>query len=216
MHAEHTGQNAQPESQPVATGPPPPPQAAAGPPEERTAWPIVLGIIALIFGGFGLISNLFGAVSPFLFEGIMTSLAGNLPGEAQESMQASMEVARAWRTWSVGFALVSVLVSAMLLVGGILLMMRRASAAQLLKLWSVARIFTAVVGAYVAFRIQQATFAAMRGSIAEEMDQVPETFIAAFAMFSNVFSLLFGCALPVFMLIWFARQAIKDEVACWI
>jgi len=216
MQDEQVNRDGQPENQLAQPGTSPTSHVTSGPPPHRSSWPIVLGIVAIVFGAAGFLGNLWATAAPFVMDQIMSSMTGQMGGEAEETFRATMEITRAWRSWSVVFGLAGVVVSGLLLVGGIQLLMRRAAALQLLRAWALVRMVMVVVGAYVAFRIQQQTFGALRSTMGAEMDQVPAGLLGATAMFGTVFSLLFGWALPVFFLIWFARQAIKDEVAGWM
>jgi len=194
----------------------PVPDAAPGAAQGKSTWPIVLGIIALVFGLAGFLSNMWGIATPFFLEGLMSSMAGELGGEAEETVRATWEITRAWSNWLIGFGLLAVVVSGLLLVGGIMLLRRRAAAVPLLKLWAGVRMVTAIVGAYVGLQIQRQTFAALEQTMGAEMDQVPAGLLGATATFGTIFSVLFGWALPVIVLIWFSRQAIKDEVNDWM
>jgi len=216
MQDEQVNRDGQPENQLAQPGTSPTPHGTSGPPPHRSSWPIVLGIVAIVFGAAGFLGNLWATAAPFVMDQIMSSMTGEIGGEAEETFHATMEITRAWMSWAVGFGLVSVLVSGLLLVGGILLLMRRAASLQLLRTWAMVRMVMVVVGAVVGLRIQQQTFEMMRSTMGAELDQIPAGFLGAAAMFGTVISLLFGWALPVFFLIWFARQAIKDEVEGWM
>jgi len=216
MQDEHLDRDGQAEAQQARPDTPPAPQGAPAPPSGRSVWPVILGVLALVFGLAGLLSNLLGAVVPIFLEGFVSSLTGELSGEAEETVRATMEVTRIWRSWTIGLGLIGALVSGLLFVGGILLLMQRAVSLQLLKVWALARMVMVVVAAFVGFRVQQQTFEALRSTMGAEMDQIPAGFLGVTAMFGTVFSLLFGWALPVFFLIWFARQVVKDEIDGWM
>jgi len=211
MQDEQVGRDGQAD---LYTTPPPAPEAP-GTSQGTSTWPIVLGIVAGVFGFMGFFSNMMGAISPLFMQGLMPSIAGEMSGEAEETVRATMEITRAWSTWSIGFGLVGVIVSGMLLVGGIMLLLRRATAVPLLKAWALARIVTAIVGAYIGLVIQRQVFDVLRSSMGAEMDQVPAGLLGAATTFGMIFGVAFGCALPVIVLVWFARQKIKDEVRGW-
>jgi hypothetical protein len=215
MQDEQLDREGHPEAHPAQPGAPAP-RTAPGKPSGGSTWPAVLGVIALVFGAAGMLNNLIGALSPFLLEAFTSALAGEIGGEAEETVHMTMEITRAWRGWTVGLGLVGVVVSGLLLIGGIQLLMRRAASVQLLKTWAMVRMLMVVVAAGIGWRVQQQTFEALRGAMGAEMDQVPAGLLGATAMFGTVFSLLFGWALPLFFLFWFARQAIKDEVEGWM
>jgi hypothetical protein len=171
-------------------------------------------MIAAVFGLFGLLSNMWNAVAPFFFEGIMSAMTGDLGGEVEEAVQVTVEITRAWRNWTVAIGLVGVLVSGMLFVGGVLLLMRRAASAQLLKYWAMVRMAMVLVAAYIGYLVQQQTFEAM--NMQAQMADLPQGFLGAATMIGIGFTVAFGWALPVIMLVWFARPSIKDEVEGWM
>jgi len=216
MQDEQVDRDGQPEIQATPLSTPPPAPGVPGTSRGMSTWPVVLGIIAGVFGLLGFFSNMLGAISPLIMRGLMPSIAGEMSGEAEETVRATMEITRTWSSWSIGFGLIGVIVSGMLLVGGIMLLMRRAAAVPLLKAWAVARIVTAIVGAYVGLVIQRQVFEALRSTMGAEMNHVPAGLIGAATAFGTIYGVVFGCALPVIVLIWFARQKVKDEVDAWM
>jgi hypothetical protein len=176
----------------------------------------VLGLVAALFGLAGFLNNLLSVASPFFMEWFMRRLPGELSAEAEEGVRAATEIMGAFRGWTIGFGLVSAVVSALLLVGGIMLLFRRAAAARLLRSWAIVRMVMVALGAIVSWRIQQYTFAALNETLGAEMDQVPTGLIAVTTGVGMTFGIIFGWALPVIVLIWFARQKIKDEVDGWV
>jgi hypothetical protein len=211
MQEEQIDRDDQPELQP----PSPAPGAASDPPPAQSTWPVVLGLVAALFGLAGFLNNLLSVASPFFMEWFLAGMPGELSGEAQEGIRAAREIMGAFRGWTVGFGLVSAVVSAVLLIGGIMLLLRRADAARLLRAWAIVRMIMVTFGAIVSWRIQQYTFATLHETLGAEMDQVPAGLIAVTTGFGMTVGIIFGWALPVIVLIWFARQKIKDEVEGW-
>ncbi len=216
MQDEHVDRNDQPGHQASSPSTPPSATAPARAPEGNSTWPVVLGIVALVFGVAGFLGNLWGTVATSVAEGLVSSLTGELSGQEEDVVRVVFEITRSWRLWTVGVALIGALVSGLLLVGGILLLLRRAAAASLLKLWAVVRMVMVIVGGYVGLQVQREIMAAMHDLLGAEMDQIPQGLVAATTAFGMMFGIMFGWALPVFVLIWFARQKIKDEVDGWM
>jgi hypothetical protein len=216
MQDEHVDRNERIEHQPLPPSTQPSAHGPAGAPQRNSTWPVVLGIVALVFGVAGFLGNLWGTVATSVAEGLVSSMTGQLSGQEEEVVGVVFEITRSWRVWTIGVALIGALVSAMLLVGGILLLLRRAAAAPLLKLWAVARMVMVIVGGYVGLQVQRETMAAMHELMGAEMGQIPPGLVAATTAFGMMFGIVFGWALPVFVLVWFARQKIKDEVDGWM
>ncbi len=71
-----------------------------------------------------------------------------------------------------------------------------------------------VVNAIVGVLIQQEFLQEMQAQD-PNLAVIGTTAMQGFAAVGVVFALLWGLALPVFMLIWFARRTIKEQVAQW-
>ena len=179
---------------------------------ENSSWPTVVGIVGIVFGALGVLGGLIGAVSSLLTDSIMRSVA---PGIAagQPDVQAMLDVATRWKGLTLALAVVGLAVAAILLVGGIQLVRRRQNSIKNLRIWAAAKMLLVVANAILGVLIQQATFKVMQQTLRAS---VPAGFGSMIAVFSVVFGLVWGWALPVFLLIWFARQKIKDEVTSWL
>ncbi|MCB1236243.1 MAG: hypothetical protein KDM91_14325 [Verrucomicrobiae bacterium] len=192
----------------------PPPGTVPGQPSN---WPKVLGIIAIVFGAFGALSGLIRLAQSF-FAGAMAKLAsaGQVNENAAEELTAFFEN---WKIFGIVQGLVMAIVALMLLVGGIKLLKRQAGSIGLLKGWALLKLVTGIGGTIfqtqmtreqMAITLKQAGEAA--GSAGNQMT---ETFVGIGMMIGVVFGVIWLAILPVFLLIWFARAAVKAEVARW-
>ncbi len=166
---------------------------------QETRWPLVLGVIALILGGIGLIQML----------GQLVLLA--LPPSSPHAM-LSLPGQRVW-TWIsmiVGIPLESVLIAF-----GIGCIRRRRWTVAMGMLWSVLQIPLAIVGSIVGNYM----FKEHLQSIAADPNMMPPGMVGPPAEFFGRLTLVMGtclsCVLPVFILIWLRRPSIKAEVAQW-
>ena len=125
-----------------------------------------------------------------------------------ESVRARFEVMNAWLVWNTLMALLCIGAAGLLLAGGILLIKRRARAINALKIWAALRIPLVVASGALVLVTQNAL-----REVREVLDAPSVPFAAVMA--ANVFWLVFGCALPVFVLIWFARERVKTEIRRW-
>jgi hypothetical protein len=166
-----------------------------------TRWPKALGIISIILGVLGILAGFIGASAGL----IVKTLQAMVEDKGAVDWNA---VSRAV-TWLARISLVSAILAVVLLVVGVGLVRRRAWAIPLGKTWAVLQIIVAILGTGMSHMIQR--------SIAEAIQQAGTTgrMPIGTSPAATAWSLLWGCALPVFMLIWFARREIREEVAAW-
>ncbi len=188
---------------------PTPPTAAVPPPtsERPSAWSTPLGVIAIVFGAGGMLMYAWSAIFPL----VLPALLKVLP----QQQQASLAVTQQWQTWTVSSSMVAVCLAALLLAGGIGLLKRRPSARTLCMTWSVLKIVFVVAQVLVGRMIQKDMLEAMRGQPPVAGAPGAGTIMETAAAAGMCFSLLWGWALPVFLLIWFSRSRIKGDVTGW-
>ena len=189
----------EPDPQPLA--PPTHPGAIAAP-VRPSNWPTVIGIIAIVLGAGGILVGLWGAAAPLLMRWFSWAM---IQGQA-ESLQA-------WLPWTVSSSLAAAAVAILLLVGGLKLVKRNPAAPRLLRLWAILKLLVAVFMTIVGILVQNDQFEAIQGSTGA-MPLGPG-FFDLMAGIGVVLSVVWYGALPVFMLIWFARKKSKAEVAGW-
>ena len=185
---------------------PPTEVAAYAVPERPSSWPIVVGIIAIVLAVLDLLGSCGGIVTPFFADAIKEMAPAGQP-TGMEFMQQNM-------AWTVGQALLSMGAAVLLLVAAIGLMKRRAWAVQPCLVWAILKIVLVLIGVVTGYAIAQETFE----SVAQQTPGMPgmsSGLFKSFAVIGMCFGLVFGLALPVFMLIWFSRAKIKAEVAGW-
>ena len=205
---DNTPDPGSPQPRPIAPPTQPVPLAPVVP---RSKWPAVVGIIAIVIGAGGSLFNACGAVGSFFTATMFQRIKP--PGMPPEVLQV--------RPVLVAVMLVMSLLCGALLVPGIALLQRRRWSAAWLRIWSVAAIVLAVVASVIEARIQQENMTLMM--TATSMPAGTGTGAVVFQ--TNVFqaSVIGGvvlnavlrCAFPVFLLIWFTRRKIRDEVAAW-
>ncbi len=190
--------------------PPAPPTEVgyAETPPKQSSWPTIIGVIAIVLGAGGALIGCFGALSPFFLDAMMSAMP------PQAGQQAIQDVAKDWMAWTIPIALVSVVLALLLLIGGIGLLKRRPWASKTCVAWAIIRILLVAVNSGVGYVIQQKTWDIMSQQD-PNLSALPAGFTGGILAATVVFNLLWGWALPVFMLIWFSRRKIKDEVVGW-
>ena len=178
----------------------PPTQPNTTPRPPRTSgWPNVVGTIAIVFGALGTLGGVWAIVAPVFVER-MTSL---VPGQ-----EASMALMKNWPGWLLVNALAVIVTAAILLAGGIGLVKRARWGVIATRIWVFVKIALVATSAGLGYAMQQDTLRAMPQQ-GFPMSGESLTFVGL------AFSVLWGWTLPVFMLIWFGRERIRNEVAGW-
>ncbi len=192
----------------------PPPLPPSAPPVGK--WPVVVGTLAIVFGTGGLLQSLTSPLGTFVLRTQMEGFAEQ--GADQGKIDAYLaEYARFVSTSSIALGAVALL----LLVGGILLLRRRRLSVPLLQAWAVLKI---VVGGYFLFRATAMTRQQMallfESTLPAGGPGGPET-----AMLGQITSWTVGLSLgmgflwlaafPVFLIVWFNRRRIQQQIAAW-
>ncbi len=172
---------------------------------QRSRWPTAIGVTGIVLASLGLVGACCGLISPFLTDFFMGMAAdsGNMPQDQIDAMSASQPPA----AWIIPASLVGLALSTLLLVGSIGLARRRGGGIALCKAWAWINIpwtvISLVATAYFQLRVP---------AVAQPMGEGFKYFGLAIGA---CFGLTFGIGLPLFLLLWFSRAKIKDEVAGW-
>ena len=167
----------------------------------QSKWPTVIGIIAIIWAAIGLLGGVCGLGGIFMARTMPT----NFPGAPGMSMGMNPLMLTG--------AALGIILRAVLLTLGIGLLKRRFWAPKWIRTWAVVEMLSSVLIVIVTHFAQQQQFAAMARQ--PGMQQMPPEFFQGIAIFSIGCGLLLAWALPAFVLIWFSRDKIKEEVATW-
>jgi hypothetical protein len=193
---------------PVAGYPSTPP-TAAGPlpaPPKASGWAGVIGTIAIVLGVLGMLGGLWGLASPALTR----AWVANLPPEQLAAMDLSLR----WSAWTETYGLLATTLAVLLLAGGVGLARRRPWSIKTLTTWALLKILLSVVSTILGWTIQQEMWEAMQTGNPALASGV-RGWATGFALFVLLVGLVWACALPVFVLIWFARATIRAQVAEW-
>jgi hypothetical protein len=132
-----TPMSAPPTGPPVRMAPPTEPGAVA---ETVPTWPPAIGVLAIVFGGLGLVSS---AATPAMFL-IMSAVGGTSSSPAMTPI--------GWAVWAVSLPL-----AVWHIVAGILTVRRRRSGPSQLVWWAVANSLAAIIGSVLAIMNVTAT-----------------------------------------------------------
>lgn len=192
-----------------------PPPLAPGSPTTPTGakWTKIIGIIAIIFGAGGVLQGLFAPFSLMMVKPQMQSFVemGADQAKVDEYLAKLSQVSYAG---AIAYGILGIL----LLTGGILILRHRKAASPLLQIWAVLKV---VIGGILSFKNSALTGMQMElmfssGSLGGAQESEMVGTIAGYAVWVGLaFGFIWLCVLPVFLLIWFNRGKIKNDISNW-
>lgn len=195
-----------------ASDAPPTEQGEFSSPRRSAAWPTSVGVISIVCGSLGILANLWGAISPYF----MHSFTASLGPSSTPSMRAMLQAQRDTAGWTVSAGLLNTIAAILLLICGIGINGRSAWSVPLSRTWAVLKIIFAVFGIVAGIIVQRAVITAMSGSQpAGGSGAFPTALGGVFALFGVFVGLVVPCGYPIFMLIWFSRLKVREEVSRW-
>lgn len=185
-------------------------------PDQVAAWPGVLGTICIVFGSLGTLGSLISLAWHILFaSGLLDKLfewvSANGPG---------MNPAIAMKEHTVLIFLSEVVklsLSAILLTFGICMLQRRPVCVPVAKTWSVVKILFTLVGTAIGIWMQRQMLQGMMNGANVPANAPPNmsVFMSSGAVLGGFIAVAWGCALPVFLLVWLQLRSVKIEIARW-
>ena len=190
------------------TAPPHPPELDS----SKLVWNKIVGIICVLFGAGGALYTL-----------IALGTQGILADSAAQSMEAygvSAEMYAAhqekWATLSVGTSIFSIAVAAILAVGGAMLFPRKRLGVTLLKVWCGLKVLLLCVMLPVTALIQKdMADLIMSGGVAGDGSELAASGMRIGMIIGTIVYGVFALILPVFLLIWFSRPKVKEQIGYW-
>ncbi len=176
--------------------------------QAPSSWPMVIGILAIVFGVMAMIQSLFAALSP-----IVLNAVGRLMPKSQA---ASLAVAQKWLWWTYASGALAGVLGLLLLCAGVSILKRRRRAARLVRAWAGLKLLYALLAVAIGFFMIPDQLAAMRQDPNLAKSPVLSGPLVEVMMFVGVaLGMLWIAALPVFMLVWLGRRKIKEELSSW-
>ncbi len=172
--------------------------------QTQSVWPMVLAIISLVFG----IMSLLGACINIGSVTFGNALWEVIPDDDATALDAALAESSAF---VISSSIVWLLLSIALLVGAGGLMRRKHWGVKTCVVWAVLKIVYELAVIYPAIEMQSQQLQLM----AEEGPPEMAKFMQVFMVVGILLGLAIGVALPIFLLIWFRRPRIKEEIAGW-
>lgn len=194
------------------------PPTVPGPiPGPEPSWPKPVGILAIVFGSYGILEHVCGAASP-LFMGLMTQAATQaLPAGEADAMRAQAD---AMAPYLLPLLLGNMLLlgsAVLLLVAGIRCVSRHPACRQLMLIYAAAELVLTMLYLGLSWVMNNAVMAAVAQS--PSTAGAPPGMMSMIGTLSGVagfvLGLLFLAPWPIFLLIWFNRRTVKDQVLLW-
>lgn len=178
---------------------------------KPTVWPKVVGILGGVFGITALIN------------GALVLLVPNAAQIAYQEMQLSVPADFFERHWVAIKLLPSLggLIGLLLLIGSILLILRKRVSRILLLTWAVAKLCFAFGQIPAMSALQQEVLPLRLQSMAQARPELKAAATAdgndieAMIRTSSAVVVFWYCCFPVFCLVWLRRAKIREEVAGW-
>ncbi len=170
-----------------------------------STWPGVIGALLCVFAGVGILSRAFST--------LLMAVAPAIPF-LRDTMPSGPLL-----TWGIVLSVVGLPTSAIHLIAGIQTLRRRPSARRWVIVFFVYvlvlvvpnAIFQYYSGIHQMQQMQQMQSAGQQGAPPPGMAAVMQGANLAGVAFALVFPLLW----PAFLLVWFSRRSIRDEMATW-
>lgn len=167
----------------------------------QTTWPRGVGITCVVFGCLALLSGVSGLIGAVVANVVATgAAAGPMAGFEK------------YTPWLLANAVVTLGLGTTLTLGGVRLCQRRAIGRRLVLAYAVAKIIFCFNEAALTYVMQKPQ---LQASFQATPTPLPASFADMIAKFSVVLVIAWGSALPVFLIVWFAREKIRREVAAW-
>lgn len=164
-------------------------------------WPTVIGVIGIVLGAGALLLTL-GSLGMSLILMQSTTRTGTIPMPQFNNQ---------WMPWTIISTLLTCAVAILLLVAGIGIAKRLAWGPRLAKVWAVLKLVVVAASVVIGFQMQREAMEAMSQSVGPS----PVPNVQMFMGFGMCVGLVWGWALPVFLLIWFSRASVKEEISTW-
>jgi hypothetical protein len=190
-----------------------PPTEASEVAERPSQWPTALGVVAIIFGILGILMYGCGGLIGNVLAPMLAPAVEGMPVQ-----EAQFEAMRRFMVFNLLSALVATTLAVWLLVTGIGILRRRPWSRTSGLGWSIAKAVYAVPATLLGYVVNRATVQAMEQAAAESGDPMPGGIFALLEALGAIgmgCSLMWSWALPVFMIVWFMRAPIKEEVTRW-
>lgn len=183
----------------------PPPVYTTPIAQSSSKWPKVIGIVMIAYGALGVLNGCMGVIAPFFME-IFAQLT-------PASQRGVFNVIEDQKSWLIAGSSLSLVLETVLIILGIGLLKCRRSAARKYIYWAIPKIPLVLFQSVFQYKMGVSQMQSLFQS--SDAPAIGSGFINAISLLTVFFVLIWGCTLPVFLLIWFNRSKIKAETVAW-
>ena len=200
---------------PPPTPIPPPPHSPPTVPgqiagaQQPTRWPLVIGTIAIVLGVLSALCHAFGIIGPIVQRYVSTAMPPD--------QQRLLEIQLRWAAWLMTNEAVAAILAILCLVGGIGLTQRADWGRRIMRVWAWVSLLHAIGACILQYQImsETASTVATFQSTAASMPAGMMTAMKGGIAIGVCMWFIWLCAFPIFILIWFHRPAIREEMRSW-
>ena len=169
------------------------------------SWAKVIGILGIVFGGGALLLGVIGVVGQ------------NFALQQYEAMGITKEMLAQHALFLNVVPIISLALGFLLLLGGILLVMKKPVSRTILLIWAMLKIAFALWQAPLGLAFQKELIPLQQKMLSKGDPKVSDVgaIMETMGPIIQIISVLWLCALPIFMLIWFMRARIRMQVSGW-
>ena len=192
-------------SHPPPSAPPVTPGVIAPRPSR---WPAIIGTIAIVFGILATLGGCVGLVVMPVIEAFMEAV----PSQQNPALAGLSD----WKQWTIPGSLAGMALGILLLVGGSGLLKRRSWGHRVCLGWAGLKMILVIYMATIQYQIAIDQAEAIRND--PNMQSLPAPFASimqSFGMIGVIVGVIWGWALPVFLLVWLSRRKIRAEMQSW-
>lgn len=181
--------------------------------QPESTWPKVIGIISIVLGGLGMLGGFWQVVTPFFMKAI-----GDFLKKFDPSATDPFAGMHDWKYILAAVGVATFLIAVMLLIGGVQLLSRKRTSVAILKRWAIAKMIFSVIAIVVNFMLQMGqiqTTMQQASATAAGSDTVVKTAVMVGMVIGVLFGLAWAWAYPIFILFWFNKKNIQQEISTW-
>ena len=183
-----------------------PPSEVGELPPKPSGWPTALGAISIVFGSLGLVCYGCVSVNTVLSPWLVTMVPEDQRPVTPQGIQLFVQIFQMCAATGL---------SVWLLIAGIGLIRRRPWARSHALGWSVVKLLLTLVSTVTGVAFLGETVKQVNSQLAGSQGTPMFTVTVPMMLAFMAVSLAWFVVWPLFLLIWFSRSAVKDEVAAW-
>ena len=192
------------------------PETSYAAPKQESSWPKAIGIISIVIASVGIAYYVLCGIGGTLVNtALVEAMAESVPEAQRAQMEASAEIQQRYLVPNLASSCFALALAGFLLVAGIATTRRRRWCRGGSLAWAGGKLLHALGAAVIVFLSAQASAEIMANDPNMQQMGGLSGIMAALGPISAVLTFLFLAAYPVFLIIWFNRGKVVEEVRGW-